>query len=202
MRGGAKLSQKSLRPNFARWFPHYVLLLVVNPAKKTSFFAWLRSASGLTPALRSAIIRQVRCSYSLQKMGKVPKGQNLFLGVFLLLVRFCCWSSRSRRLWAARFSRALSLLSVFSFPAFCLALVGVLPWLAVLAPLWLCGAVLSRACFVRFPAPLRLSFACGAWRCCPAPRALSGRFAVVRPAVVCRRSGVLLFCWVWVAHAT
>lgn len=87
-------------------------------------------------------------------------------------------------------------------------------WLCVLAAVspWLLAClVLRRACFVRFPRPWLPSVASPffvprlggwgcRWACVPvsalaAVRACGGCWA--RPAVVARRSGCLLFVWVW-----
>ncbi len=121
-----------------------------------------------------------------------------FLGVFLMLfVRFCSFSFRW---WSGCSLPPVVALSVA----------------LLLCPLWLVGFVLRSALFVRFPAPsfvpsgclaLRrwcrvLGLPCG-WRCVPASALSSVRSScfvwAVRPAVLRRRSGVVLFFWVWVS---
>ncbi len=85
------------------------------------------------------------------------------------------------------------------------------------SPLFLLGRVVFACCFVRFPCPARRpAGAPSLWWLSPARRSLfgwrcvsssalsslfrSGRWVwAVRPAVVCRRSGVVLFFWVWLS---
>jgi hypothetical protein len=89
--------------------------------------------------------------------------------------------------------------SGFSVPSY------VLLWLLV-SPWCLLFVVVRSVCFVRFPRPRGFfgwSRSVFSWRCCPVSALgsvrASGFVAVVRPAVVARRSGVLLSVWVLVA---
>lgn len=85
-----------------------------------------------------------------------------------------------------------------------------LVWLAVgvvLCPLFVVWAVLRRLLFVRFPRPAFWAvrgcpvWAARGWVVVPAGSLSAVRASwfvgAVRPAVVCRRSGVVLFFWAW-----
>lgn len=100
--------------------------------------------------------------------------------------------------------------------------VSALPfWLAfplavALCPLWLARLVVRSVLFVRFPRPPHCPAGCGSiwrycralglpcgWRCVSAGSLAGVRCSCfvwsVRPAVVRRHSGVVLFFWVWVS---
>jgi hypothetical protein len=113
-----------------------------------------------------------------------------------MLFAFCSFSARFWR-------RLAGLLRWPSSPVFACALlaaVPLLPWLGVFL-------VLRALCFVRVPRPrvprgwggvsrCYASWVCVAPSALPALRASSLVFFVV-PAVVCRRSGVVLRVWAW-----
>lgn len=119
----------------------------------------------------------------------------------MLAFRFCSSVSRWRRVLSALRS------SSCPFDAFVGFVLSALS-LPVLCVFW----VVRARCFVRFPrpalrpwgAPSRVVCPSAGWVCVSSSSlpALfrSGRWVwSVRPAVVCRRSGVVLFFWVWVS---
>lgn len=120
---------------------------------------------------------------------------------------FFCFVFRLWRWWSSG-SLVRSVGSLFPFL--------VLVWLgvgAVLFPLFAVFLVLRRVLFVRFPRPCSRPSAAAflspslrragvwRWRCCPASRLSAVRSSSfvfgVAPAVVSRRSGVVLFFWVY-----
>lgn len=128
----------------------------------------------------------------------------LCLGVSLMLflVRFLSRVSRLWRWWLA------SDWGLFWLPL----------WLAVgvvLSPVFVPFLVLRAVVFRRFPRPavsfppeavLSSAFSpssfplVGSWVCVPASRVSSVRAVSLCPAVVVRRSGRVLFWWVWVSR--
>lgn len=109
------------------------------------------------------------------------------------------------RVWRWWSSGSLSAAGGFSLFPFLF-----LVWLAVgvvLCPLFVVWAVLRRALFVRFPRPAFWAvrgcpvWAARGWVVVPAASLSAVRASwfvgAVRPAVVCRRSGVVLFFWAW-----
>lgn len=101
-----------------------------------------------------------------------------------MLVRFLCAVARFRR-----FLRRVAL-----FDAGALLVLLLLPLWLLLVPAASC---LRAAFFVRFPRPVRCVFCgvAGRWVCVASVPACAVR---VRPAVVRRRLGVVLWFWVWV----
>lgn len=131
-----------------------------------------------------------------------------------MLVRFLRFSFRFFRWLRRSLSSALSS-SGFGLLGFCFVVFFAVPFwscfFVVVSPwLFLCLA-LRRFCFVRFPRPFAPSVSSplfvprlGGWGCrwaCVPVSALSAVRACgavwARPAVVARRSGLLLFVWVW-----
>lgn len=88
----------------------------------------------------------------------------------------------------------------------------ILPWLVLsvaFLPFRFVAWVVSLVRFVRFPRPARFWWLGGSacrWFCVPLSSLSSVRAScfvfAVRPAVVCRRSGVVLFVWVWGCRPT
>ena len=126
----------------------------------------------------------------------------------LFLVRFLSRVSPLWRRWVAGVSAG----GVLGLP---LSLV----WFALFSPVFVPFLVLRAVVFRRFPRPglvcgfsvpgaVVLSSAffpwsfplAGSWVCVPASRLSSVRAVSLCPAVVVRRSGRVLFWWVWVAR--
>lgn len=130
----------------------------------------------------------------------------LCLGVSLMLflVRFLSRVSPLWRRWVAGVSAG----GVLGLP---LSLV----WFALFSPVFVPFLVLRAVVFRRFPRPavsfppeavLSSAFSpssfplVGSWVCVPASRVSSVRAVSLCPAVVVRRSGRVLFWWVWVSR--
>lgn len=130
----------------------------------------------------------------------------LCLGVSLMLflVRFLSRVSPLWRRWVAGVSAG----GVAGLP-FCLV------WFALFSPVFVPFLVLRAVVFRRFPRPavsfppeavLSSAFVpssfplVGSWVCVPASRVSSVRAVSLCPAVVVRRSGRVLFWWVWVSR--
>lgn len=106
------------------------------------------------------------------------------------------------------FSRSVSLSVCVLFVLFCAFPLPFLFACGLLLLWFLCFVVLRAVCFVRFRRPASLfglpasfgSVRLWRWSCVPLsslPAVRSSRFVwAVRPAVVSRRSGVVLFVWV------
>ncbi len=131
----------------------------------------------------------------------VPFGALFFFGGVSLLFRFLSVSFRCFRRLLSAFSSLLSLFPLAGL--FCSAAVFL-----VLSPWWVVCLVLRALFFARFsrPAPLWwLGSGSRCWVCVPLaslPALCSARAVfAVRPAVVRRRLGVVLWVWVWAGVA-
>lgn len=114
--------------------------------------------------------------------------------------RFCRFSAFVPRL----FSWWCSLLPGGGLPAALLVAFLLFPLFVFFAVWLLVFAVVRRLFFVRFPRPAlgRWRWSFWRWSCVPSSSLPSLRASVpvwvVRPALVCRRSGAVLFFWVLV----